>query len=91
MEWTESPTSLLRRALLLSVKTPGTGRGVPLEKYPVNAHPPSPVLWPKKEKTRAQSVDPAAPNSFRYGRSAVSISSLANGAFGEHRRHDTDG
>jgi hypothetical protein len=27
---------------------------------------------------------PAAPNSFRYGRSAVSISSLANGAFGEH-------
>jgi hypothetical protein len=26
-----------------------------------------------------------------YGRSAVRISSLANGAFGEHRRHDTDG
>src|SRR5262249_44221648 len=25
----------------------------------------------------------------RYGRSAVSISSRANGAFGEHRRHDT--
>jgi hypothetical protein len=25
------------------------------------------------------------------GRSAVSISSLANGALGEHRRHDTDG
>jgi hypothetical protein len=26
-----------------------------------------------------------------YGRSAVSISSLANGALGEHRRQDTDG
>ena len=26
-----------------------------------------------------------------YGRSAVNISSLANGALGEHRRHDTDG
>jgi hypothetical protein len=26
-----------------------------------------------------------------YGRSAVSISSFANGALGEHRRHDTDG
>jgi hypothetical protein len=24
-----------------------------------------------------------------YGRSAVSISSLANGALGEHRRHET--
>ncbi len=26
-----------------------------------------------------------------YGRSVVSISSLANGAYGEHRRHDSDG
>ena len=29
--------------------------------------------------------------SWSYGRSAVNISSLANGALGEHRRHDTDG
>ena len=42
--------------------------------------------WP-----RVQSVDPAAPNSFRYGRSTVSIFSFANGPLGEHRRHDTDG
>ena len=34
--------------------------------------PPSPVLWPEKRKNRAQSVEPpAAPNSFRYGRSTV--------------------
>jgi hypothetical protein len=26
-----------------------------------------------------------------YGRSAVSISSLANGALGEHLRHESDG
>ena len=26
-----------------------------------------------------------------HGRAAVSISSRANGAFGEHHRHDTDG
>jgi hypothetical protein len=26
-----------------------------------------------------------------YARSAVSVSSLANGAFGERRRHDTEG
>src|SRR6478752_280581 len=26
-----------------------------------------------------------------HGRSAVSISTFANGALGEHRRHDTDG
>jgi hypothetical protein len=26
-----------------------------------------------------------------HDRSAVNISSFANGAFGEHRRHDTDG
>jgi hypothetical protein len=26
-----------------------------------------------------------------YGRSAINVSSFANGAWGEHRRHDTDG
>ena len=53
--------------------------------------PQTPCFGRKKEKTRVQSVDPAAPNSFRYGRSTVSIFSFANGALGEHRRHDTDG
>jgi hypothetical protein len=57
-----------------------------LEKCPVNAlSPQAPVLWPEKQKNRAQSVDsPAAPNSSRYGRSAVTFS--ASDVTAPHRR-----
>jgi hypothetical protein len=35
--------------------------------------------------------DQCSPPWLHCGRSAASASSLANGAFGEHRRHETDG
>ena len=61
-----------------------------LHVWPNPIPPKPPVLWP--DNTRAQPLfSSAAPNSFRHGRSAVSISSLASGALGEHRRHYTHG
>jgi hypothetical protein len=55
--------------------------------FPAGRHPRRhSITWSARD-----AVCPAAPNSFRYGRSTVSIFSFANGALGEHRRHDTDG
>ena len=51
-------------------------------------HPPKPRALAGKKKKLGCSQSTPAPNSFRYGRSTVSIFSFANGALGEHRRQD---
>ena len=55
-----------------------------------NHHPPDPSSYPSVRYGAEDFAPDGTTERVDYGRSAVNISSFANGALGEQRRHDTE-